>query len=251
MAERDIAPAVGKFRPCEPVRDCNEPFDCPARRDERHCGREITVLFSSPIQIPDLGCEAARAAQNATFEAARQACESSKEAKLAECRSSASSALLCKGVKQAEVASCETAPGRLESIAKAVRSGRHSQIPRSVQTALAKQFPVRLMRMVATNRSQLVDATPYLREEIKRQGWAIAKDSVVFRDAIPSEKDLCAWIAVLATAQRVEQLGADGYCQVVQFQSTFLGESVARRVQSLSTVLGLRCPPRGSSRVKS
>lgn len=62
-------------------RDCSlqvDNRDCSLQQDTRSCGHDIDLPFNGKIHVNDPVCEAAKAAQNAAYSAAKASCEASK-----------------------------------------------------------------------------------------------------------------------------------------------------------------------------
>ena len=75
------------LRECPMVRSCNLPYsprDCSPSHDTRSCGHDIELPVNGKIHVNDPVCEAAKAAQNQTYQVQSQACEARREADRAE-----------------------------------------------------------------------------------------------------------------------------------------------------------------------
>jgi|GEM_PF-6214776 len=126
---------------CAPKRECDvQP--CVERHDTRVCGRDVGPpgLF----HLNDPVCEAAKAAQNALYEADRARCEANNALKRAECeRIKASEMAQCGALRLAEEAKIHPLAAPLTTATAAVRLG---QLEKEVPISSLKAFTTEIYK---------------------------------------------------------------------------------------------------------
>jgi len=244
-------PSVGKFRACQPRPDCSKPPVCTPVQGEALC--KIKTIFG---QTSDPACEATRAARIASY----NNCSASRRVWLSECETSGKQSELCAALRSQEIHQCEEDRLEFARLVRLMQDNWVFPIPRQVQASFAKQLNTSLLPgILVTDWHDALSPKQFIRDELKRQGWVVVtatptsplwnrlgsfdNDLIIFASRIPKKGDLCTWARVLATAEIADGLGADGYCQVLQFQPGFLKDAVQKKAEKLGAALKLRCDP--------
>jgi hypothetical protein len=232
LSQEAPKPNVGKNRPCPAPPDCSS-LPCQPNRDTRSCTREGPF----GIRLTDPACEAMKAAQNSAFEN----CSANANALRAECEASKKQAVLCNAVKSQEIDRCKTDPLEFDRLVTAIRAGWwHSRIPRQIQASLKGEFDPDLMKdMLITDRLRALTPNQFALDALKREGWLTVNNVVIFASHIP-EHEICPWVQVLVSAAIAADLGADGYCQVLEFQPDFMKEAIDKRAARILSKLNCR-----------
>jgi hypothetical protein len=230
---------VGKYRSCQPVVDCRQHIRaCPVEIDGGECKREIELFFGLKIVTNDPNCEATKQARAA----ARLNCETIKAASILECETFNKQARLCAELRVSEITKCENDLHEFVRLENRMRDGWwHSRIPRKIQIFLEDSFSAeRMKEALVTDKLRALAPKQFVVDAVQSQGW-LTTGNIIILPRIPSSVDVCAWIHILASAEIAENLGADGYCQVLQAQPSFLIEAVENRSKEIANRKRIKC----------
>lgn len=266
-------PGIGTLRDCTPTKDCIPTRDCSAdhidctptrdcnvsrSHDTRNCS---ACLLRNPfggciIRGNDPTCEAAKAAQNAWYDAdyarrkldcernkleAKAACEVNKSAWKFDCeRIKSSEKLVCEAEKSALKFDCERlkslqmAAGEIgEACIQEARSQALARNPRPVpqfiRSALAKYFDINLLDSVrwTVGTGDVLDVCTKLAFDFGQRDAITYDDVIVFKSESDAQYDVGLWAHELEHVKQYRLLGIDHFGEY--YSDYWIEEYITRR----------------------